>query len=259
VSSYELDEIIFDEKEVFTVNTEEFIFKDVFEENRTNLKLPVVQSSFRLRSIPNRSREVLMTFRDGSPFLVKHQYAKGNVYLSSSSLNISSNDLVLNGEVFIPMLYKMAISAASKKPIQYVIGQDIRLEFEGEINLRNDTYSFEGSSEFIPGFVQSGPKSFIDVRDQISNAGDYTFSVNGIPNAVYSFNFDRSESDITTLSTQEIRDQFGTDVTIIENIVFADLSSVISQDMFGKPLWKWCLSLSLLFLMLETILLRFWK
>ena len=128
-----------------------------------------------------------------------------------------------------------------------------------EVNLRSDTYSFDGPSEFIPGFTQSGQNSFVDVRDQISTAGDYSFSVNGVSKALYSFNYNRSESDISTLTTNELRDQFGTDATIIDNIVRADLSTLISQDVFGKPLWKWCLSLSLLFLMIETILLRFWK
>jgi len=46
---------------------------------------------------------------------------------------------------------------------------------------------------------------------------------------------------------------------ILEQEYRADFGQVIADRTTGKVLWKWCIIFALIFLLLESILLRIWK
>ena len=75
------------ERNVGNINTEEFVFKDVFENQNANLKLPVTQGNFKLSNYGNRKEEQLLTYRDGSSFLSKYRIGQGHLYLCAAPLN----------------------------------------------------------------------------------------------------------------------------------------------------------------------------
>ena len=116
-------------REVSTLNTEEFIFKDVFTNKNSNLKLPNTTGNYRLT---NRSGENIMTYRDGSSFMTKNKIGQGNMYLCAAPLDEKTSTLARSGEVFVPMLYKMAISGAKDWRIGYTIGKDDYLETDSK-------------------------------------------------------------------------------------------------------------------------------
>ena len=102
----------------------------------------------------NRGSEQLLTYRDGSPFINKFRVGDGALYLCSAPLSTDYNNLVRNSEVFIPMLYKMAISASKERKISYTIGRDETLETEALTNTagKDLVYKLKGEKEeFIPG------------------------------------------------------------------------------------------------------------
>ena len=98
-------------RQVGQINTDAFVFNDVFENRSANLKLPSTLGNFKLSKYANRGEEPLLTFRDGSVLLARYQNGQGNLYLSAAPLSEDFNDLVSNGEVFVPMLFKMAVSS----------------------------------------------------------------------------------------------------------------------------------------------------
>ena len=101
-------------KEVGSINTEEFIFKDVFEQRYRNIKLPKVSGSFGIRSFQSRGEEAILTYRDGTSYIGKYSLENGHVYLCNAPLELELNDLVQNAEIFVPMIFKMAISSGGK-------------------------------------------------------------------------------------------------------------------------------------------------
>jgi len=58
-------------REVSVINTEEFIFQDVFENISRNIKLPVTQGNFKVSQFGSRQEERLLTYRDGN--IIKSQ------------------------------------------------------------------------------------------------------------------------------------------------------------------------------------------
>lgn len=244
------------------VNTDEFVFREVFENQRTNLKLPSTQGNYRFARSAARGEEPLLSYRDGSTFLAKYRIGQGHVYLCAAPLDESYSDLVLNGEIFVPMLYKMALSSGRRQQIAYTIGKNEVLVAELPRQLGGDqVYKMQGSQNtFIPGQRAVGSRMFLEVQNQIQEAGYFSlFQREEEPLIQYAFNYDRRESDLQTLSTDELRSALGPNVSILEAEQRADFRALVDERSQGLVLWRLCLILALLFLLAETLLLRFWK
>lgn len=249
------------ERQVGSINTEEFIFKDVFENKGANLKLPVSQGNFRQSNFNSRGEERLLTYRDGTPFLSKYQMEQGHLYICAAPLGDDYNNLVRNGEIFIPMVYKMAISSGQAKPIAYTIGRDEVIEADHRLSGTDIVYKLKGrSEEFIPEQRVSGAKVYLGVNNQIKEAGYYDLFLNQKEALEkLAFNFNRIESDLEHFNSDDLQDFVGPLANIIEVKDATLLTQKVQEQSRGIILWRLCLILVLSFLAIEVLLLRLWR
>lgn len=248
-------------REVGNINTDEFIFRDVFENRNANLILPNSQGNYGLTNYSTRKEEPLMQYRDGNRYLSKYQIGQGHLYLCVAPLEEEMNSLVRNGEIFIPMLYKMAISSGYQKPIAYTIGRDELIEANHRLQGGELVYKLKGDDEeFIPEQRVVGSKVYLGVGEQIKRAGFYQLSLDG-QDVIdqFAFNYDRKESDLSYYNVDDLTKLVGPNISIIEVAENTPFTNVIEERSQGIVLWRWCLALTLLFLALEVLLLRFWK
>ncbi len=240
-------------------NSDEFIFRDVFEQTRGNLRLPTTAGNFKITNVRGRS-ETLLRYRDGDIYMVKFPSGDGHIYLCSSPLDLAYNNLVTQAEVFIPMLYKMALSTSRNRQIAYTIGEDQFVEMENESSSAEMIYRVTGPSTFIPSQQSRGKKMILGLHDQIREAGFYDvyLSEDHILNT-FAFNSNRLESDPSCFSEAELRTEYSENASIIERTNQANLNQYIREKDQGILLWKHCLTLALIFLALETLIIRFWS
>lgn len=248
-------------RDVGTVNTEEFVFRDVFENKSANLRLPATTGNWRLTTFNNRKEEQLLTYRDGSSFLSKYQVGDGNLYLCAAPLNEELNNLMRNGEIFIPMLYKMAISSRKANRLAYTIGRDEVIEVDHRSSSGEIVYKLKGEGEeFIPEQRVVGNKVFLGISNQIPEAGFYDLFLN--PQEVlasFAFNYDRQESRLEYFSASELSKLDNPRITVIDVNETAVLTARIEERAQGITLWRLCLLLALAFLAAEAAILRLWK
>lgn len=248
-----------DEKmEVFKINTEEFVFNNVYLANKKNLKLPITEGRYKFTNFSSRGGETLLSYRDGMPFLQKYKKGGGNLYVASAPINKDVNDLVMNAEIFIPMLYKMSLATNKAKVAALTIGKNNTIE----INNRNDqneiVYNIDGKDSFIPGQTNLGKSTLLNFKDMVKHAGYYDVNLSDSLMTRLAFNYDRTESQMDFFDITELKSNFeGYNVISKEGLV--DLKNTIQQKDKGLFLWKWCLIFALLFLAIETLLLRAWK
>lgn len=249
------------ERKVSSLNTEEFIFNDVFENAGANLKLPVTQANYKMTRYANRSEETLMTYRDGSVFLGKYTSGQGHLYLCAAPLTEEYSNLVRNGDIFIPMLYKMAISTAKESKIAYTIGKDELIEADNKVSGAELVYKLKGlEEEFIPEQQIIGQKVLLGINNQIREAGFYDLYLKeGELLSKYAFNFDRKESNLAYYNISDLAKINETFNIIDDNTARASLTQLVGERSQGVSLWRWCLILTLIFLAIETLLLRFWR
>lgn len=249
------------ERQVTDINTEEFVFRDVFENHSANLRLPSTLGNFKIGTSARIAGERLLTYRDGSTFLSKYSSGNGIFYLCAAPLSDDFSNLASSGEIFVPMLYKMAISSARSRPIAYTIGTDEVIETDNHVHGGDSVYKLRGQKEeFIPQQRIVASKLFLTLQDESLDAGYYDLFLQ--PDTIlakFAFNYDRRESDLRYFSVDELEQQLPKNVNVVGGNALADLTDVIAERSTGILLWKWFVVLALLALGAEVLLLRFWK
>lgn len=247
------------ERNVHKINTAEFVFQDVFERVGSNLKLPSTKANYLFTSFSSRAATPLLQYRDGNHFLSKYQLGKGELFVCASPLDKEFNDLVLNAEVFVPLLYKMALATNDENKIAYTIGVDNFAEVNNTGSSNEMIYQVKGEDSFIPGQTNMGATTLINFNNMITRSGQYQLTLDNEIKESLAFNYDRLESDMDYLGRDELLQRYGENVNILDNILEANLTNMIKEKDKGITLWRWCLILALIFLAIETLLLRFWK
>ena len=247
------------EQVVSQINTSEYIFDNVYTSIKNNLKLPVTKGHFDFTKFSARGGEYLLKYRNGQNYFSKYNINKGKLYVCASPLDTKYNDLVINAEVFVPMLYKLSFSASQDEKISYTIGKDNFTEVNNSSSSNEIIYKIKGPDEFIPGQTNLGNTTLVDFNNVIRTAGFYDLSLEDQSIKGLAFNYDRIESNLDYESTTELKDRFGHAANIIDDIASASLGDVIKEKDSGVRFWRWCLILALIFLAVETLLLRFWK
>jgi hypothetical protein len=245
-------------REVASINTEEFIFKDVFTNKNANLKLPNTTGNYRLI---NRNGENIMTYRDGSSFITKNKIGKGNMYLCAAPMDEKVSSLARSGEVFVPMLYKMAISGAKDWRIGYTIGKDDFIEADSKGIAGEAAYKMKGAKEeFIPEQRIITGKAILGVKEGIKEAGFYSLFTK--PDSIlykFGFNFDRRESVLDYCDNKALESFERSNIKVFDATAEADLTAAVGEQNQGVVLWRWFVIFALLFLLAEVLILRFWK
>lgn len=254
-----LGQLLVEKREVGSINQSEFVFNNVYQSRKKNIRLPITARNYKMISQQSSGKERLLTYRDGQPFLQKFIVNKGHVYLCAAPLDGSSSDLVSNAEVFVPMLYKMALSTGFRAPLAYTIGQQDLISLTSVNGPVAERYTMKGPNEFIPAVSTIGNNNVMDVRNQIKESGQYSLNLEDRAIETFAFNYDRTESEVTYGDLNTIGAQMSDKVEILNDVAMANISDFISQRTEGIKLWRWCLILGLLFLLLETALIRFWK
>lgn len=193
--------------------------------------------------------------------LARYQNGQGNLYLSAAPLSDEYNDLVRNGEIFVPMLFKMSVSSRQGQELSYTIGQDATIVAPHDATSSDIVYKLQGEAEeFIPEQRIIGAKVYLTVGQQVDEAGYYDlFLQPENPLGTYAFNYDRRESDLDYYSPDELAGYVGPLANLINIADNAVLTATIEERSQGIPLWRWCLILALVFLGAEVLLLRFWE
>jgi Aerotolerance regulator N-terminal/Beta-galactosidase trimerisation domain len=245
-------------REISSINTEEFIFKDVFTNKNNNLKLPNTTGNYRL---VNRNGENIMTYRDGSSFITKNKIGKGNMYLCAASLDEKSSTLARSGEVFVPMLYRMAISGAKDWRVGYTIGKDDFIEADSKGIAGEKSYKMKGAKEeFIPEQRIVSGKAILGVKEGVKTAGFYSLFTKP-DSALYKFgfNYDRRESLLEYLDNKALKGLERSNIKVFDETAEANFTAVVGEQNQGVALWRWFVISALIFMLIEVLLLRFWK
>ena len=131
----------------------------------------------------------------------------------------------------------------------------------GSVPIAELVYKIKGTSEeFIPEQTVIGPKVLLGINGQIREAGFYDlFLKEDEILSKYAFNYDRKESEMANLNNEDLRNISGEFIKVIDNSAAASLTPIIGERSHGIVLWRWCLILALIFLGLETLLLRLWR
>lgn len=246
------------------VNYEQGLYEGVFSKKQDKIDLPKTFSHFIFSNQIKNNEDVILSLVNGNKFL--SQFLLNNnakFYVCASSLEPEASNFGKHA-LFVPTIIKMAINSSNIKPLFYKTGinQVITLknlpESENEIvHIVNETKNVD----IIPEIRKEITGIQFFTQSQINQQGNYFITSNNKPIDAVSFNYNRMESYLKMISPEKITEELDNENSNFEMIDSnkQSIQKLIQYELEGTSLWKLFLLLTLLFLLIELLLIRFYK
>ena len=240
---------------VSSFDKEHPLFNQVFEKIPKNPDLPSVSNYY---SITASNGTSIFKLPNGASFLTDLTIGKGHLFICASAL-VGEQTNFQNHALFVPVLLKAAMLNNYNTQMYYQCGQtdgittDLKYSKENNLQLQNGKFSYS------PEVINTNGNITLNTNGEIETAGNYNLvssKADSLTTAI-SFNHNRNESDCRTFTEaemQNIADEIGAELFTKSA---EKLASQISTAQKGTPLWKWCIILVLIFILIEILLIRF--
>lgn len=233
------------EKQVTKINYSHPLYSNgVFEKQVNNFQYPKVNSFY---NITLNNASTVLQFEDGKPFL----YQNKNVFVFTSALN-NENSNFKNSPLIVPTLYNIGRNSFKNPPIYFNIGKensfdvDTQLQQDAVLTLANNNQSI------IPKQQYFNNKVIITTSEIPSIAAIYTVKNKNEIIKNVSYNYNRNESNLVyrNLSTSK-------NITIGNSI--NEIFDTIKSNTKVNALWKWFVIFALALLIIEMLILKYFK
>lgn len=224
-------------------------FKGVFEKEDSKINMPEITSVLSLFSASNN----ILKSQSGEVSLAEYS-SNGKVYVFGTSLN-QPQSTFLRHSLIVPLFYKMAMNSSSKNSNLYttISGNldniTISDTIKGAYSLSNNNF------KFVPDQKIVNNKLSLNLSDADVDEGFYKLMKKDIHLQSIALNIAKEESNLSALTDE--------DIDFLNDANRADSSSSLSEQFekmsVGVSLWRYFLYLALLFLMVEILLIRFYK
>ena len=233
------------EKHITTINYSHPIYSNgVFENEVKNFQYPQIQSFYNLS---NQAGGSVLQFEDNKPFLVQSK----NAFIFTAALN-NDNSNFKNSPLIVPTLYNMAKNSFKVPAIYYTIGQDNNFDVTVQLN-QDDIVSIVNTNlNIIPKQQYFNNKVLINTFEDPALSGIYTIKNKNETIQNVSYNYNRADSDLTYQDLSSLNN-----ITLSDSIT--ESFDVIKSDTNMNALWKWFAIFALVFLIIEMLILKYFK
>jgi len=241
-----------DTLKVTNINFSHPLFKNVFSNKVTNFQYPTVKSYF-----PNSSKNAsnIVSFENNASFISQIKNPKSTIYWVSSSLN-RKNSNFMNSPLIVPIFYNFGKLSFKHAQLFYRI--DALNKIELQTTIKNDKVLRITNSEksFIPLQQKFQNKVSLTTKNQPLTAGIYDVLRDLDTIAQLAYNYTKEESSLRFLDLNDLK-KVNKKVTISNSI--SKTFNEINKKNEVHWLWKWFLSLAIVSLLLEILILKFYK
>lgn len=241
------------------LNLNDPFFEGIFQQNPSNISFPEVINFYPLVSNSAFQGRELMSFQNGSPYLVK---STGNqkVYLVAAPLQRDFSSFI-NHSLFPTFLLRMGELAQRNNALYCVLGEDAEYTLRMTSASEKAIHLVGNSIDFIPPALKNNQFVQLSLDSKALQQGlqDGIYDIQQDKSlGSLALNYNRKESELQSENLEQIEIQLkakGAQNVNSSSIVNAE---EIAQLDFEKPqtYWRILLFLSLVFLILEMIVIR---
>lgn len=237
-------------------------FDDVFVKFPDNAELPAINKHVRFETSKNVQN--IIALQNGDPLLMMTNNGKGKIFVMSTSLSEEYSD-VANHALFVPLMYKMALIGGNVSELSYTLGvdkmlniNDVSLSSDDRVCLRTDN----GLYEMFPLIENRGGRNYFNFFEDLPSSGFYDIYKNNDYVKTVAWNDNRKESMMSFYDKEELnkllRDNGLNVLAMIDDdeMNSDDMMAVIVKD---TAVWKIFVIVALIALLVEILILRFWK
>ncbi len=235
------------EKLITKINFNHPLFSSVFENKINNFQYPKTNASFTLSS----SSPAALSYADQSAFLTSISNSISSVYVFAAPIN-TENSNFQQSPLIVPVFYKMALNNHKNGINNLTIGNstpflvDVLLSKDAVLTVKNTT------EQFIPIQQILNNKVKLVFNDYPEQAGNFEVFNQNKKLENISFNYSRTESDLAATNEKMLSGYKTTDS-------IASFFDTLQTSRMDNQIWKWFVIFALLFLTIETAIIRFMK
>ncbi|MEC4004950.1 BatA domain-containing protein [Flavobacterium sp. SUN052] len=235
------------EKMVTKINFSHPLFSSVFEKKVDNFQYPNTKTSFEI----SNSAPMVLGYSDQTSFLSAIQNSVGSIYVFAAPINkVNSN--FQNSPIIVPTFYNMGQNAQKAGITALIIGENKPFIIETLLG-KDEIVNVKNYKEsFIPVQQILNSKVKLTFNDNPKEAGNFNVFNNNQPIENISFNYNRTESNLSNVNSDVASD-------------FKEINSVdsifdtLQANRADNQLWKWFIIFTLLFIALEVLIQKFVK
>lgn len=218
---------------------------------------PRFRAFYALAAAPAGDQEsaALIHFAGGQPAATLGGQGEGRTVLFATPLSLEWNDLPLKG-LFVPLMHRLVryLSRPVDPDQPYLVGQPLRRHLPGtSVDDRLQAETPSGRKLWLSAVMQAGRCWWQIPR--IEEAGLWRLWQDGRLVDLFAVNPDPREADLSLVSRQRLEQLFGPGRTHFF-LPQDELHSLVLGKRYGRELWRECLALALLLLLLELWLAR---
>ena len=263
LDSYSIDNLLeWKSKEIKTnfINTNHWVFSNVFEDIEENIDLPIINGYFKTENQNlTKSRNNILKLLNNDFFLAEYTRNGGSIFLCTSPLNSNYNNFT-NHAIFLPIMHNICRNN-NTQTLYHTIEKNLEIKLSNifsEIDIPIIKY-FEEQKEkmsFFPDLKTTKNNNYLKLNNDIITSGNYhIFSKN-----ISGTNFRKYLS----LNYQRNEGHFKSDVNHKKNLATLnlDLNNFDKQNIIEKKpidLHFYLIIISIFLFLTELLLLKFWK
>ncbi len=234
-------------KLITKINFDHPLFSGVFENKITNFQYPKVNSSFAVSS----PYPAVLSFEDQTVFVTAVQNPVSGITVFTAPIS-SANSNFQQSPLIVPLFYKIAQNNQKTGVNALTIGNN-QPYFVDVLLTKDAILEVKGTDDsFIPIQQILNNKVKLTFNDFPETAGNYSIFDKKEWVENISFNYKRTESDLSQVNTNVVSD-FKTADTI------STIFNTLQTERTDSQIWKWFVIFALLFLALEMAIIKFVK
>jgi hypothetical protein len=253
ISNSKISSKISDTLKITTINYEHPLFKNVFQNKVSNFQYPNTQSHF---PISSKNSSKIVSFENNLPFISQIKNDNNTrIYLFSSAIN-KNNSNFLNSPLIVPVFYNFGKMSFQHSKLYYYLDDENKIDIETSLEKDEILNISNLESSFIPEQQTFQNKVNITTKEQPYNSGFYFILRKKDTIQTLAFNTPKEESllnfiDLNTLKENNSKINISTSIS--------DVFNDLNKNNKVHWLWKWFLSLAIVSLLLEILILKFYK
>lgn len=240
------------EHQITSINYEHPLIEDVFEKKVTNFQYPKTALHYQNNS---RNSSAILKFDNNSPFISSTKTKNGTFYWISSPLNKETSNFT-QSPLVVPIFYNFAINSLKTGQLYYTISPENNIEIKTSVGKDEVLKISNETNAFIPLQKISPNKVELTLSDIILENGFYDVSSNNKILKTIALNYNREESEANYTDLKSLVGN-AENATVYASI--DDLFNEIDNQQKINWLFKWFLAFSVLFLLFEMLLLKYFK
>ena len=249
---------------ISTIASHHEFFNDIFVNIPNNADLPKVFKHVQIDKKRFSNSLMLISLQNGTSFFTLSKIGRGNVFCFASQLGKDWTNFADNA-LFVPIMYKIAMLGGQMSQLSYTLGvdkdimiNDLTAFSEGDVRIRDA----QGNFEMIPMVDMRNNRALIRLYDELPGAGFYTINKGDEVIETTAWNDSRKESKMKFSDREEVdkilKDN-GLNVLAVMKADEIHSNDVMEMMVRRSMLWKSFILLSLISLLIEILVLRFWK